>query len=96
LPKFLEYLPQTFCHKKMVLADLGRSISSALQKMQKETVIDDGVIDEMLKAIASALLQSDVNVRLVAQLRNNIKTSINLQDTAAGINKRRLVQQVGV
>jgi len=76
-----------------VLADLGRTISGALHKMQKETVIDDGVIDEMLKSISSALLQSDVNVKLVAQLRNNIKTSIGLQDTAAGINKRRLVQQ---
>eukprot|EP00298_Acanthocystis_sp_HF-20_P001673 c12089_g1_i1.p1 GENE.c12089_g1_i1~~c12089_g1_i1.p1 ORF type:complete len:489 (-),score=228.67 c12089_g1_i1:105-1571(-) len=77
----------------MVLADLGRSISGALAKMQTETVIDDGVIDEMLKTISTALLQSDVNVKLVLKIRTNIKATIARLDSAPGINKRRLVQQ---
>eukprot|EP00299_Pterocystis_sp_00344_P016920 c8494_g1_i1.p1 GENE.c8494_g1_i1~~c8494_g1_i1.p1 ORF type:complete len:500 (-),score=147.16 c8494_g1_i1:94-1557(-) len=77
----------------MVLGQLGKTISAALQKMHQETVIDDGVVEEMLKAICTALLQSDVNVKLVMQLRNNIRTQIGLQDTAAGLNKRRLIQQ---
>eukprot|EP00301_Raphidiophrys_heterophryoidea_P025052 c8311_g4_i1.p1 GENE.c8311_g4_i1~~c8311_g4_i1.p1 ORF type:complete len:506 (-),score=151.67 c8311_g4_i1:257-1729(-) len=77
----------------MVLADLGRSISGALRKMQSETVIDDEVVNDMLKAICTALLQSDVNIKIVQQIRNNIKTKINLSEQAAGINRRKLIQQ---
>jgi signal recognition particle subunit SRP54 len=46
----------------------------------------------MLKEICTALLQSDVNVRLVKGLRQGIKTQINL-DTGAGLNKRRIIQK---
>ncbi len=77
----------------MVLADLGKSLSGALRKMQSETVVDDEVVNEMLKAICTALLQSDVNVKIVGQIRNNIKTKIGLSD-AGGLNRRKLIQQV--
>jgi signal recognition particle subunit SRP54 len=78
----------------MVLAELGSSITNALRKMTASTLIDDAVIDEMCKEICKALLQSDVNVKLVAGLRNNIKKRINLEEMAAGINKRKVIQAV--
>ncbi|CAG8776030.1 18264_t:CDS:2, partial [Dentiscutata erythropus] len=34
------------------------------------------------------------NVRLVGSLRNNVKTAVNIQDLAAGINKRRVIQKL--
>ncbi|CAG8742135.1 9942_t:CDS:2, partial [Gigaspora margarita] len=36
-----------------------------------------------------AFLEADVNVRLVRNLRNNVKIAVNIQDLATGINKRR-------
>ncbi|CAG8645206.1 15146_t:CDS:10 [Dentiscutata erythropus] len=77
----------------MVLADLGRRINAALAKINKEPVIDEKVLDAVLKDICHALLEADVNVRLVGSLRNNVKTAVNIQDLAAGINKRRVIQK---
>ena len=48
----------------------------------------------MLKEIGNALVQADVNVRLVLNLRNNIKTAVNLEEMAAGANRRHLIQKV--
>lgn len=76
----------------MVLAELGQKITKALVNMKKSTVVDDQVIDDMLKEIQRALLESDVNVRLVVQLRDNIKKKINAEDVG-GFNKRKLVQE---
>lgn len=57
----------------MVLADLGRKITSALKSLSNATVINEEVLNAMLKEICAALLEADVNVQLVKQLRNNIK-----------------------
>ncbi|CAG8492136.1 483_t:CDS:10 [Acaulospora colombiana] len=75
----------------MVLADLGRRINAALVQINKEPVIDAKVLDALLKEICHALLEADVNVRLVGNLRNNVRTAVNIQDLAAGINKRKAV-----
>ncbi|CAG8624520.1 10201_t:CDS:10 [Acaulospora morrowiae] len=77
----------------MVLADLGRRINAALAQINKEPVIDAKVLDALLKEICHALLEADVNVRLVGSLRNNVKTAVNIQDLAAGINKRKVIQK---
>lgn len=47
----------------------------------------------MLKEICTALLESDVNVKLVATLRNNIKKKINFKDQGPNVNRRRLAQK---
>lgn len=46
----------------------------------------------MLKEIARALIEADVNVRLVKNLRDNIKGAIDLEDLASGLNKRKMIQ----
>lgn len=51
-------------------------------------------MDATLKDVCKALLEADVNVKLVQQLRNGIKASLNLEGQPAGINKRRLVHKV--
>jgi signal recognition particle subunit SRP54 len=77
----------------MVLAELGSQIASALQKMTNSTVIDQQVVDQLLKEICGALIASDVNIKLIAQLRTNIRKNINLEEMASGINRRRAVQK---
>ena len=46
----------------------------------------------LLRDICAALLQSDVNVRLVKQLRDNIKSGIDFNMMAGGLNKRKMIQ----
>ncbi|CAG8449448.1 10502_t:CDS:10 [Diversispora eburnea] len=73
--------------------DLGRRINAALAQINKEPVIDAKVLDVLLKEICHALLEADVNVRLVGNLRNNVKNAVKIQDLAAGINKRKVIQK---
>ena len=76
----------------MVLADLGRKITTALKSLNSATVIDEKVLDNLLKEICKALLESDVNIRLVKQLRENVRSAIDFEDMAGGLNKRRVIQ----
>jgi len=76
----------------MVLADLGRKITAALRSLSNATVINEEVLDDMLKEVCKALLEADVNVHLVKKLRENVRTAIDFEDMAAGLNKRRLIQ----
>ena len=46
----------------------------------------------MLKEICAALIESDVNIRLVANLRENVRSVIDFEDMAGGLNKRRMIQ----
>src|SRR3954470_4915418 len=47
----------------------------------------------MIKEICSALLEADVNVRLVSKLQKSIKASVNFKELAPGVNKKRLIQK---
>ena len=80
----------------MVLQELGGKLTAALQKMQSVTVISEEVLDKMLKDIAAALLEADVNVRVVGQLRKAIKTRAALEEEVAGANRRKLIQRAVV
>jgi signal recognition particle subunit SRP54 len=64
----------------MVLADLGRKISSALKSLNSATTISKEVLDGLLKEIATALIEADVNIRQVLQLRENVKSAISFDD----------------
>lgn len=46
----------------------------------------------MLKQICAALLEADVNIRLVKNLRENVRAVIDFDEMAGGLNKRRMIQ----
>jgi signal recognition particle subunit SRP54 len=46
----------------------------------------------MLKEVCTALLEADCNIRLVKQLRENVKAVIDFDEMAGGLNKRRMIQ----
>ena len=77
----------------MVLDDLGAKLNSALKKLSSSPVIDDSTLDNLLKEICAALLESDVNVKLVQKLRQNIKKLVNLEELAVRANKRKIIQK---
>jgi signal recognition particle subunit SRP54 len=78
----------------MVLADLGNKITKAIANMRNSTVIDEEVVEEMLKEIGNALIAADVQFLLAAKLKKNIKAKINFADMPAGLNKRKIIQKV--
>jgi Signal recognition particle GTPase len=50
------------------------------------------VLNAMLKEICTALLEADVNIRLVKKLRENVRAVIDFDEMAGGLNKRRMIQ----
>ena len=53
----------------------------------------------MLKEVASALLESDVNVKLVASLRQKVKAKVKASieagaDKGKDLNRRNIIQKV--
>lgn len=78
----------------MVLADLGSRLRGALSSVESGS---DDEITQMIKDICAALLESDVNVKLVLKLRENIKNQIKLQNVAlesSSMNKRKKLQKI--
>ncbi|MBI2151370.1 signal recognition particle protein [Candidatus Woesearchaeota archaeon] len=71
----------------MVLESLSNSLKNTLTKITKAIFVDDKLINELVKDIQRALLQSDTNVQLVLKLSQNIKTRAK-EDTPPGITKR--------
>jgi len=78
----------------MVLAELGQKITGALRKMRDAKVIDQSVIDEMLKDICNALAAADVNIKMVLALRESIKKQLDLENMATGLDRRRTANKV--
>ncbi|SPQ96940.1 Signal recognition particle 54 kDa protein [Plasmodiophora brassicae] len=77
----------------MVLADLGGRLQSALRALSTVSVVDEDMFKSLLASIQRALLQADVNVRLVGQLCNSIKSKASIEDMAAGHNRRAVIQK---
>jgi signal recognition particle GTPase len=48
----------------------------------------------MLKEIVRALVESDISIRLIQNLRNNVKASVNLDENTGAVNKKRNIQKV--
>ncbi|ERN18995.1 hypothetical protein AMTRI_Chr10g233550 [Amborella trichopoda] len=77
----------------MVLAQLGGSIARALQQMSNATIIDEKVLSDCLNEISRALLQADVQFKMVREMQLNIKRIVSFDELAAGHNKRRIIQK---
>ena len=61
----------------MVLAELGGKLRESMRKLQSSTSgMDSDTLNTLLSEIERALIESDVNVKLVIQLRGNIKDRV--------------------
>ncbi len=72
----------------MVLEGLGKSLRDVLSKVAKSGHINEEVIDEISRDIQRALLQSDVNVKLVLQLTKQLKKRALEEKPPAGMSVR--------
>ncbi|MCG7849283.1 MAG: signal recognition particle protein Srp54 [ANME-2 cluster archaeon] len=75
----------------MVLDKLGSSLQNTLKKLAGVGRIDEKVVGEAVKEIQRALLQADVNVKLVMQLSKTIKERSLKEDVPPGMSPREHV-----
>ncbi|HLD33437.1 MAG TPA: signal recognition particle protein Srp54 [Candidatus Nanoarchaeia archaeon] len=78
----------------MVLDKLSTSLKDTLSKIAKSIFVDDTIINELVKDIQRALLQSDVNVELVFTLTNAIKQRAKEPSPPGLTKKEQLVNIV--
>ena len=72
----------------MVLEKLGASLKNTLQKIARSVFVDEKLINELVKDIQRALLQADVNVKLVFDLSNKIKERALKEETPGALTKK--------
>ena len=78
----------------MVLDKLGNSLQDALKKIAGAGRIDEKVVNDAVKDIQRALLQADVNVKLVMDLSNKIKERSLKEDVPSGMSPREHVVNI--
>ncbi len=78
----------------MVLEKLGRSLQAALQKLSKSTHVDEKTVKELVRDIQRALLQADVEVRLVLDLTKRIEKRALEEKLPPGLNRRAHVVKI--
>ncbi|HLC52625.1 MAG TPA: signal recognition particle protein Srp54 [Candidatus Nanoarchaeia archaeon] len=71
----------------MVLEKLGDSLKNTFSKITNALFVDEKLINELVKDIQRALLQSDTNVQLVFNLTKKIKERAR-ETTPSGITKK--------
>ncbi len=78
----------------MVMDKLGNSLQDALKKLVKSGRIDERTVNEVVKDIQRALLQSDVNVKLVMEMSQSIKERALKEEVPAGASPREHVLRI--
>lgn len=78
----------------MVMDKLGDSLQGALKKLVHAGRIDERTVNEVVKDIQRALLQADVNVKLVMGMPKNIKDRAMKEDPPGGMNPREHVIRI--
>jgi len=78
----------------MALEHLGSSLYKALRKIFKASIIDEGIVKELARDIQRALLQADVNVKLVLNISKRIEDRALKEKVPPGISRREHVVKV--
>jgi signal recognition particle subunit SRP54 len=78
----------------MSLERLGSSLYDALKKVFRASVIDEATVKELVHDIQKALLQADVNVKLVLEISKRIEERALKEKVPPGISRREHVIKV--
>jgi signal recognition particle subunit SRP54 len=78
----------------MALDRLGSSLYDALKKVFKAPVVDEATVKELVHDIQKAMLQSDVNVKLVLEISKRIEERALKEKVPPGISRREHVIKV--
>jgi signal recognition particle subunit SRP54 len=72
----------------MVLEKLGESLKNTLSRIARAVFVDEGLVNELVREIQRALLQADVNVKLVFDLSQKIKERALKEQAPRGLTKK--------
>ena len=78
----------------MVLEGLGKSLRDVLGRIGKASVIDDELVNDLCKDLQRALLEADVNVKLVIDVTNNVKQRALNEPPEAGRSMKDHVTKI--
>jgi signal recognition particle subunit SRP54 len=78
----------------MALDSLGSSLYGALKKLFRASVVDEAAVKELVRDIQRALLQADVNVKLVLGISKQIEERSLKEKVPPGISRREHVIKV--
>ena len=78
----------------MVLERLGSSLNDALKKVFKAPVMDEKAVKELVRDIQRALLQADVNVKLVLEVSKRIEERALKDKVPPGVSRKEHVVKV--
>lgn len=78
----------------MVLEGLGKSLRNVLGRIGSASSVDDELIKDICKDLQRALLEADVNVRLVLDVTNKVKERALNEPPAAGRSMKDHVTQI--
>jgi signal recognition particle subunit SRP54 len=78
----------------MALDRLGSSLTGAIKKLFRAGVVDEAAVKELVRDIQRALLQADVNVKLVLGISKQIEERALKEKVPPGISRREHVLKV--
>ncbi len=78
----------------MSIERFGSSLYDALRKIFKASVVDEATVKELVRDIQRALLQADVNVKLVFDISKRIEERALKEKVPPGISRREHVIKV--
>ncbi len=76
-----------------MLEKLGQSLRNTLEKITKSVFVNKALVDEIVKDIQRALLQSDVNVKLVFEISNRIRDRA-LKEEIPGMTQKEVIVKI--
>lgn len=77
-----------------MLGNLGRNLSKTMKKLAGMTIVDEEVVREVIKDIQRALIQSDVNVKLVFKLSKSIENRALNEEPPRGITPKEHIIRI--
>lgn len=78
----------------MALERLGSSLYDALRKVFRASIVDEETVKELVRDIQRALLQADINVKLVLEISKRIEDRALKEKVPPGVSRREHVIKV--
>jgi len=78
----------------MVLDGLGASLRGAIKRIANASHVDQKLVKEVVKDIQRALLQADVNVKLVLEMTKNLESRALTEKPPPGMSSREHVIRI--
>ena len=79
---------------ELALEKLGSSLYESLKKLLRVSTIDEAAVKELIRDLQRALLQADVNVRLVLDLSKRVEERALKEKIPPGVSRREHVIKV--